>query len=199
MRHETSVLLGLAVITLTLAVTPAHAQTTAAGPYLATPAWDQKLQCDTLASCPRFIVLANWNSDAVLDRETGLVWERTPGAGTRSRFNAVIYCQERKTGGRMGWRLPKAEELFTVIEPSAIPNPLATSIPPVPALPAGHPFVNAGATFMSGSVLGAPFTATDGGFISVSIELGIIQTFSSNFTGYRTWCVRSAGGDGLAF
>jgi hypothetical protein len=51
----------------------ARAQTTAVGPYLATPARDQKLQCDSLATCPRFVVLSNWNSEAVLDRETGLV------------------------------------------------------------------------------------------------------------------------------
>ena len=36
---------------------------TGTGPYYATPSWDQKLPSDT-----RFIVLTNWNSEAVLDR-----------------------------------------------------------------------------------------------------------------------------------
>lgn len=40
------------------------------GPYYATPSWDQKLDPSV-----RFIVLANWNNEAVLDRETGIVWQ----------------------------------------------------------------------------------------------------------------------------
>jgi len=66
----TLVILG----TLALTIVLAHAQTTSNGPYYATPSWDQKLQCDTQATCPRFIVLSNWGGAAVLDRETGLVW-----------------------------------------------------------------------------------------------------------------------------
>ena len=66
--------LGIFVIgTLALTNTLTHAQTTAPGPYYATPSWDQQLPAAT-----RFIVLSNWNSAAVLDRETGLVWERSP-------------------------------------------------------------------------------------------------------------------------
>ena len=59
-------LIGLGVVAF--GIDAATAQTTANGPYYATPSWDQKLQCDTPATCPRFIVLANWNSEAVLDR-----------------------------------------------------------------------------------------------------------------------------------
>src|SRR5689334_6098081 len=50
-----------------------NAQTTAAGPYYATPSWDQTLPAST-----RFIILSNFTSEAVLDRDTGLVWERSP-------------------------------------------------------------------------------------------------------------------------
>jgi hypothetical protein len=42
------------------------------GPYYATPSWDQKL------GYQRFICLTDWNNQAVLDRETGLVWQRAP-------------------------------------------------------------------------------------------------------------------------
>src|ERR1044071_6059779 len=59
----TLVMLG----TISLAATLARAQTTSAGPYYATPSWDQ-----TLPVATRFIVLSNFNSEAVLDRETGL-------------------------------------------------------------------------------------------------------------------------------
>lgn len=47
------------------------------GPYYAEPSWDQKLPAAT-----RFVVLMDWNNEAVLDRETGLVWEQAPAGGT---------------------------------------------------------------------------------------------------------------------
>jgi hypothetical protein len=115
---------------LVLAGGPARAQTTAVGPYLATPAWDQKLQCDTLTTCLRFIVLSNWNSEAVLDRETGLVWERSPGVTPVLYNGARFLCSGTKVGNRMGWRLPTLHELTSLIDPS------------VSFLPAGHPFSN---------------------------------------------------------
>ena len=52
---------------LTLSVTQATGAESA-GPYYATPSWNQQLPAAT-----RFIVLTNWASAAVLDRETGLV------------------------------------------------------------------------------------------------------------------------------
>ena len=44
---------------LVLAINPSTAQTVSTGPYYAVPSWDQKLQCDGAATCPRFIVLSN--------------------------------------------------------------------------------------------------------------------------------------------
>src|SRR4030042_7168775 len=40
------------------------------------PAWSQKLQCDTATTCPRFEIVMG--GDAVLDKETGLVWGESP-------------------------------------------------------------------------------------------------------------------------
>ena len=57
---------------------PARAQTTAVGPYYATPSWDQTVPCTTSANCPRFVVLTNFSSEAVLDRETGVVDPQDP-------------------------------------------------------------------------------------------------------------------------
>ena len=70
MRAVLESALGLLLLVATVSV---NAQTVGAGPYYATPSWDQ-----TLPSNTRFIVLSNMNSAAVLDRETGLVWERAP-------------------------------------------------------------------------------------------------------------------------
>jgi len=99
---------------------------TAHGPYYATPSWDQKLTTN------RFVILANWNNEAVIDRETGLVWERSPDAVQRDWILAQTHCMNRLVGGRKGWRLPGPQELASLIDPT-VPGP-------GPKLPAGHPF-----------------------------------------------------------
>src|SRR3990172_5419884 len=121
--------LGLGMLaTLALGGSPAHA-VSAAGPYYATPSWDQ-----TLPAATRFIVLTNMNSDAALDRETGLVWEKSPDTDARPWHAAPRHCNNRTVGNRKGWRLPTIQELASLIDPS-VPSP-------GPALPAGHPFTN---------------------------------------------------------
>src|SRR4030042_6763784 len=49
------------------------------------PTWSQKLQCNTTA-CPRFEIVMD--GAAVLDKETGLVWQRSPGGYTVSWYDA---------------------------------------------------------------------------------------------------------------
>ena len=109
------------------AVAPAAAQTVANGPYYAVPSWDQ-----TLPSSTRFIVLSNFGSAAVLDRETGLVWDRAPIATTFTWEDAHVLCNELTTGNRLGWRLPTYQELASLVDLS-VPGP-------GPKLPAGQPF-----------------------------------------------------------
>ena len=123
---HTLALVGLGLATF--AVTPAHAQTTGVGPYYATPSWDQ-----TLPSNTRFIVLSNFAGAAVLDRETGLVWEKTLEVITLRWFEAQATCLSKNVGGRGGWKLPSIQELRSLMDPT-VPFP-------GPALPAGHPFV----------------------------------------------------------
>lgn len=66
MKHS---ILAVAMLgALALGTGPAKAATTEAGPYYSLPSWDQTLPAST-----RFIVLSNFASAAVLDRETGLV------------------------------------------------------------------------------------------------------------------------------
>lgn len=96
----------LAVCTLA-ATAQTQTSTNAAGPYYATPSWDQKLP-----SAARFIVLTNWGSEAVLDRETGLVWEASPKLAQLNHQQASTACMEKIVGGRAGWRLPTIQELF---------------------------------------------------------------------------------------
>ena len=169
---------------MSVAAIPGVAQTTSNGPYYATPAWDQKLQCDTLATCPRFIVLSNWNSDAVLDRETGLVWERSPS--TTSTFtweDAQTHCNQLNVGNRKGWRLPTIQELASLVDPTQSN----------PALPAGHPFSNV-LSFVP--YWSATTGATDASRAWVVLfgSGDVVSGFPKSLTGLA-WCVR--GGQGV--
>lgn len=68
------------------------------------------------------------SDDVVLDKETGLVWTKTPGAEHRNWYDANYDCIAEDAGGRSGWRLPTLEELQTLRDPR------------IDALFAGHPF-----------------------------------------------------------
>lgn len=153
---------------------PAAAQlsTTANGPYFAMPSWSQKLTTN------RFVVLTNWNQEAVLDRETGLVWERAPDATMRTWSVAHDRCKNRSVGGRKGWRLPAVQELASLLEP--------TAGGPVPTIPAGHPFVNVEPSFYwSASIVQAlPNHASVVAFDNAMVY-GAQRTDS-----YHVWCVR---------
>jgi len=161
----------------------AEAQTTANGPYYATPSWDQKLQCDTLATCPRFIVLLNWNSDAVLDRETGLVWEKSPDTTTGSWDQAHVHCRFLTVGSRKGWRLPTAQELLTLIDMSVL------------GLPLGHPFINAPVSAWTATSTLNPVGIAAFQVILSGVNAGITDPLLKSLTTIRSWCVR--GGSGL--
>src|SRR5262245_20100473 len=82
MRHSLIYACGLALPIVLGGPHSVRAQTTSVGPYYATPSWDQTVPCTSPSNCPRFVVLANFNSEAVLDRETRLVWERAPSTST---------------------------------------------------------------------------------------------------------------------
>ena len=158
---------------------PAQAQTTAPGPYYAVPSWDQ-----TLPSATRFIVLSNFASQAVLDRETGLVWERAPDAGERTWFNAVEFCQRRELGNRQGWRVPSIQEIRSLVDTAQA----------APALPPGHPFtgVRSGrsdiywsmTTDARSAVHVYTFTFNDAGSL-IATPRDFVQL---------TWCVRGGAG-----
>jgi hypothetical protein len=172
-----------AVLALLVALmtTGALAQTTGAGPYYATPSWDQKLQCDTQAACPRFIVLANWDSNAVLDRETGLVWERSPSTSNFNWQDAQTHCNALSTGNRIGWRFPTLQELASLVDRSQ-------SFPP---LPPGHPFTFHPINYWSATTSGAD---TSFAWVVDLFGFGFVSTQNKTFLNLA-WCVR--GGQGV--
>jgi len=178
----------LAALAIALAATAAPAQTSVNGPYYAVPAWDQ-----TLPTATRFLVLANFNGDAVLDRETGLVWARAPLSNAFTRLNAAEFCRVQATGRRGGWRLPTIAELASLFDPESSS---------LDGLPAGHPFLGVGSRaelFWSSS----PYreTGTDHAGAGTVIVAGVVKvTLYSPLPDagvqFRPWCVR--GGNDAA-
>jgi hypothetical protein len=75
------------------------------------PSWDTVKP----TASARFKVLSAFNNEAVLDKETGLVWETQPSATTRTWTTAMQVCMGKTVGGRMGWRSPSVEELTSLV------------------------------------------------------------------------------------
>ena len=186
MRQMRRVIVGLvAMVVLVLASGSVQAQTTSNGPYYATPAWDQKLDCTSLATCPRFIVLSNWNSEAVLDRETGLVWQKSPPATTGEQWILAHQdCRESSVGNRRGWRLPTIEELSSLFDPSQSN----------PSLPPGHPFANVQNAYWSATTRENDPTFAWVVLFGTNFVNGINSTPKTSTT-VNFWCVR--GGQGV--
>lgn len=105
--------------------------------------WDQNLP-----AANRFVILAAFNQQAVLDMNTGLVWERSPQTTGATWTDARRISLEKIVGGQKGWRLPSIPELASLIHPNA---------PSGPFLQPGHPFL----TVQSASYWSATTNAGD--------------------------------------
>jgi len=138
-----------------------------------TTRWDQ-----VLPVAQRFVVLMAFNNDAVLDKETGLVWEKSPQSAAVSASNARLTCANKAIGGRKGWRLPSLPELASLVDPSV------TS--PGPTLPSGHPFMGVqSANYWSASAHADNPTLIWGVGFNNGAVLGVSKAFDQ-----RLWCVR---------
>jgi hypothetical protein len=128
----------------------------------------------------RFRLLNGFNNEAVLDTETGRVWEQSPSANTFNWWSALGRCYDLQVGGRKGWRLPTIEELASLTDTSQSP-----------ALPPGHPFgfVN---TFLYWSA--TTDAESTGAAWVVNFGNGEVGGFGKTDPGH-VWCVR--GGQGI--
>lgn len=103
-----------------------------------TPRWDiTEAHWKDHGPNPRFGVYnsgtpASTVDDVVLDKETGLVWERRPDSEKRVWDGAILYSLTKAKAGRKGWRLPTIEELLSLVDPRQ----------QSPTLPVGHPFID---------------------------------------------------------
>ena len=130
----------------------------------------------------RFVVLADWDSEAVLDRKTGLVWERSPNVSFTNWSGAQNRCENLLLGKHKGWRLPTIFELATLVDPS-VPSP-------GPTLPAGHPFTVAPSFYWSATT----DVTNNANAWGVGFNIGDVGSGVKSAIDY-VWCVRD--GDGL--
>jgi hypothetical protein len=56
----------------------------------------------------------SWGSNSVLDNNTGLMWQAVPSDDKFSWSEGGDYCDELELDGYSDWRLPTAEELFSI-------------------------------------------------------------------------------------
>jgi hypothetical protein len=149
-------------------------------------AWKYQFASDdgTVCASSRFTCI--WNDEAVFDRETGLVWQRTVQTSAVPYGNARLFCGGGPVGGRLGWRLPATAELTSLIDPTASAAPY---------LPTDHPFQNVHPTdpyWTSTRPLDPAITSGPQREL-VFFDYGLGAAYETGDTA-RYWCVR--GGQG---
>lgn len=156
------------------------------------PAWSQKLDstdgtsqlwpgCDSSRfNCVMYERLGTGISvpQAVLDKETGLVWARNANIanGTKTWLEALAFCTMLEIAGRKGWRLPTVEELASLVDTSNEDPPLPTD----------HPFLNVQSSYYWSSSASASHT---GDAWVVGMGLGGVNGYSKA-SYYYVWPVR---------
>lgn len=162
------------------------------------PSWDQNLPTANGGSdgcnSTRFkcVLPAGFDSiaTAVLDKETGLVWQRKPLLTSDTWDSGFRYCLDLSLGNKKGWRLPNLHELASLIDPSQIaPNQLA--------LPSGHPFIDVQLTHDGGLQIAPYWTTTKidrpnsgDDFIGVVKPAAGTATMVAGDIDALRWCVR---------
>jgi hypothetical protein len=155
-------------------------------PSASSDPWDRQINHPT-----RFKVLADFGGSAVLDKETGLVWERSPGSDQFEWITAQAHCNLKNVGDRKGWRLPAIQELASLVDP--------TIAPPGPTLPPGHPFTNiqtlgTGAPLSSSAYWSANTWSADPTVAwDVTFNTGVVANTQKVVLHY-VWCVRTGAG-----
>jgi hypothetical protein len=73
-------------------------------------------------------------TDTVLDRATGLTWQRAVAPSTYTWATAKTYCESLTLAGYSDWRLPSVRELSTLVDPrTSQPAIERTIFPSTPA------------------------------------------------------------------
>ena len=138
--------------------------------------WDKKIPGST-----RFKLVLD--GEAVLDRMTGLVWDKSPDTTTRDWFSARAHCYQREVGDRLGWRLPTIEELASLVDMEGDETGKK--------LPKGHPFVGVASVRYWSSTTCVAILTTHARDVNFSDGLVV-----RDHKGWKcnVWCVRGGYG-----
>jgi len=149
------------------------------------PTWSQTLPANDGGpdGCNSSRFKCVFGDQAVLDMETGLVWEKAP-FGEANWDNAHYMCTVQKySSGRRGWRLPTVQELASLVD---------MTVEGSPKLPSGYPFTNVQLAYWSATTSAedtnnAFYVRMDNGQVYHVVDSG--KTLSK-----YVWCVRSGSG-----
>ncbi len=149
------------------------------------PAWDKDLPAnDTGDACNSSRFTCVLGGVAVLDNETGLVWERTPSSTLRlwgTSSGSLFDCANSFTGGQWGWRLPSVHELASLLDSSV-----------TPPLPLGHPFSNVDTTINFGYQAATTFGDNDlqNWVVTFNNTITRVSVDGKASATRLSWCVR---------
>lgn len=116
---------------------------------------------------------------AVLDKETGLVWQKTVEIFRFNWNGAHNLCASQLVGGRGGWRLPSIQELSSLVDPAG--------------LPAGHPFENVDLSSLESYWSATAFLSDT--TIAFTVNFGFAEVSNlQKANSARMWCVRGGRG-----
>ncbi len=149
-----------------------------------TPSWSLRLASDDATgpdNCNSTRFECVLGDAAVLDKETGLVWQMTPSSSTaNSWFGALFTCNaslQGISGLRGGWHLPTIEEFSTLL-----------------AFSSTAPFANVSQTDEYWTSTTDPFDTTKA--LTRIIGTMTIVERAKNTVGARVWCVRGGATPG---
>lgn len=138
------------------------------------PQGNHTLRWDTNnPSASRFVTAF---TGAVLDKNTGLVWEQAPSTSAVIWGFATINCAKRNVGGTFGWRLPSVIELKSLQDPALTAPFVPTSV-----------FSGVESAFYWSATTNAGNT----GFAwVVNFDTGLVTDYSKGGGTNFVWCVR---------
>lgn len=156
------------------------------------PSWSRWLDATGGCHSARFEcvlpTIADATGEGVLDRETGLVWQRVPRTTPDTWSNSLTNCDAKAIGGRLGWRMPDIDELATLLDVSVTY--------PSPSLPSGHPFNLGGGApeFWTTNRFGGGSAREIVAFLGGGVGLPGGVTLDDTSALWRVWCVRGGNG-----
>jgi hypothetical protein len=141
----------------------------------------------------RFKVLDKFNMEAVLDKDTNLVWEQEPSTSLFNWYGIDFECYNKVVGGRKGWRPPTIEELTSLVDPTAGVAPF---------LPLGHPFNVLNTFYWSATTSTNPSSQAKARAWTLFTTTGAISEGNKDSSApsatFPVWCVRGGHGhDGI--